>query len=152
MDFLKKHIEWIPVILIAIIFGGSFPFKFTNAAITVHIFDEVGTWLGLDFFRTVGGYIIGVAEAIAILLVLFPKTRGLGGLLTFGIMSGAIIFHVFSPLGIVVEYTENGQAMQEVELFYMAIVAWFSGLFLFLRNRYAVLSLVGMGGNTETGF
>lgn len=149
MDFLKKHIEWIPVILIAIIFGGSFPFKFTDAAITVHIFDVVGTWLGLDFFRTVGAYIIGVAEAVAILLVLFPKTRGLGGLLAVGIMTGAIIFHLFSPLGVTVRWEEAGQMAEDGTLFYTAILVWFSGLFLFLRNKDAVLGLVGMGSNTE---
>lgn len=143
MDFLKKHIDWLPVILIAIIFGGSFPFKFMEAPITVHIFDVVGTWLGLDFFKTVGGYLVGTAEAIAIILVLIPKSRGIGGLLTFGIMSGAIVFHVFSPLGIVVEYMENGQMMQEVQLFYMAIVAWISGLYLFMRNKDQVLGLIG---------
>ena len=149
MDFLKKNIEWIPVILIAIIFGGSFPFKFTDAPITVHIFDVVGTWLGLDFFRTVGAYIIGAAEAVAILLVLFPKTRGLGGLLAVGIMTGAIIFHLFSPLGVTVRWEEGGQMMEDGTLFYTAVLVWFSGLFLFLRNKDAVLGLVGMGSNAE---
>lgn len=147
MDFLKKHIEWIPVILIAIIFGGSFPFKFTDAPITVHIFDVVGTWIGLDFFRSVGGYIIGVAEAIAILLVLIPKTRGIGGALAVGIMSGAIIFHLFSPLGVTVRWEEGGQMMEDGTLFYTAVVVWLSGLFLFLRNKDQVFGLIGMGAS-----
>lgn len=149
MDFLKKHIEWIPVILIAIILGGSFPFKFMDAPITVHIFNVVGEFLGLDFFKSVGAYIIGTAEAIAILLVLFPKTRGLGGLLAVGIMSGAIVFHLFSPLGVTVQWQEGGQMMEDGTLFYTAVVVWLSGLFLFLRNKDQVFGLIGMGGSAD---
>lgn len=143
MDFLKKHIEWLPVILIAVILGGSFPFKFMDAPITVHIFNVVGEFLGLDFFKSVGAYIIGTAEALAILLVLFPKTRGLGGLLAVGIMSGAIVFHLFSPLGVTVQWEEGGQMMEDGTLFYTAVVTWISGLFLFLRNKDQVMSLIG---------
>lgn len=145
MDFLKKHIEWIPIILIVIILGGSFPFKFMDAPITVHIFNVVGEFLGLDFFKSVGAYIIGAAEAVAILLVLMPKTRGLGGLLAVGIMSGAIVFHLFSPLGVTVQWQEGGQMMEDGTLFYTAVITWISGLFLFLRNKDQVLGLIGKG-------
>ncbi len=149
MDFLKKNIEWLPVILIAIILGGSFPFKFMDAPITVHIFNVVGEFLGLDFFKSVGAYIIGAAEAVAILLVLFPKTRGLGGLLAVGIMSGAIVFHLFSPLGVTVQWQEGGQMMEDGTLFYTAVVVWLSGFFLFLRNKDQVFGLIGMGSSTD---
>lgn len=150
MDFIKKHIEWLPVILIAVILGGSFQFKFTDAPITVHIFNVVGEFLGLEFFKTTGAYIIGIAEGIAILMVIFPKTRGLGGLLTVGIMSGAIIFHLFSPLGVTVEWMENGEMMQDGTLFYTAVITWLSGAFLFMRHKDEVLGLLG-GGNSEEG-
>lgn len=149
MDFVKKHIEWLPAIVIAVILGGSLPFKFTGAPITDHIFDTVGLFLGLDFFRTAGGYIIGTAEAIAVIMVLIPASRGLGGLLTVGIMTGAIFFHLASPLGVTVEYMENGEMMQDGTLFYTAIVAWLCGAFLFMRNKDAVLGLIGKGGGTD---
>jgi len=143
MDFVKKHIEWLPVILIVIILGGSLPFKFTGAAQTDHIFDVVGQFLGLDFFRTSGGFIIGAAELVAVILVLMPKMRGLGGLLTSGIMTGAIFFHLATPLGVTVQWMEDGQMQEDGTLFYMAIVALLSGLFLFLRNKGQVMSLIG---------
>ncbi len=149
MDFIKKNIDWIPAIIIAIILGGSLPFKFTGSPITDHIFDVVGLFLGLDFFRTSGGYIIGVAELIAVILVLVPKTRGLGGLMTSGIMTGAIFFHLATPLGVTVRWEENGAQMEDGTLFYTAVVAFISGLFLFFRNKDAVLALVGMGDKTE---
>lgn len=149
MDFLKKHIEWIPVIAIVIILGGSLPFKFSGSPITDHIFDTVGLALGLDFFRTSGGYIIGVAELAAVILVLIPKTRGFGGLLTLGIMTGAIFFHLFTDLNVTVRWEENGVMMEDGTLFYTAILAWLSGLFLFMRNKETVLGLIGMNSDKE---
>ncbi len=145
MDFVKKHIEWLPVILIVVILGGSLPFKFSGAAQTDHIFDVVGQFLGLDFFRTSGGIIIGAAELVAVIMVLMPKMRGLGGLLTSGIMTGAIFFHLASPLGVTVQWMEDGQMQEDGTLFYMAIVALLSGLFLFTRNKEQVMSLIGKG-------
>lgn len=145
MDFVKKHIDWVPVIIIIVIFGGSLPFKFTGAPITDHIFDVVGQFLGLDFFRTTGGYIIGMAELTAIILLLMPKTRGLGGLLTTGVMTGAIIFHLFSPLGIAFEYTETDGSVgyEDGSLFYSAVVAFLSGLYLAIKNKDQILGLLG---------
>ncbi|MFK8028645.1 MAG: hypothetical protein AB8G18_00245 [Gammaproteobacteria bacterium] len=146
MDFIKKHADWIPAIIIAIILGGSLPFKFTGSPITDHIFDVVGQFLGLDFFRTSGGYIIGVAELIAVILVLIPRTRGFGGLLTCGIMTGAIFFHLATPLGVTVKYDDAGVPMEDGTLFYTAILAFVCGLILLIRNKNSVLSLVGLGG------
>lgn len=149
MDFVKKHIDWLPVILIVIILGGSFPFKFADAPITVHIFDVVGQFLGLDFFRTYGGYIIGAAELVAVVAVLIPATRAIGGLMASGIMTGAIIFHLFSPLGVTVHWEENGVAMEDGTLFYTAIVVFISGLYLANKGKDQILGLIGMGGNNE---
>lgn len=147
MDFIKKHIDWIPVILIVVIIGGSLPFKFTGAPITDHIFDVVGKFLGLDFFRTQGGYIIGIAELIAVIAVLIPKTRAFGGLLTAGIMTGAIFFHLVTPLGVTVEYMENGTMQHDGTLFYTAIVAFLCGLYLAFKGKDQILGAIGMGNN-----
>lgn len=145
MDFLKKHYQWIFAILIVVILGGSLPYKFTGAPVTDHIFNVVGEFLGLEFFKTSGGIIIGVAELIACILVLVPKFRGLGGLLTLSIMTGAIFFHLASPLGVEVHYIdENGNAAVEAQLFYMAIVAWVSGAILAFKNKDD-LPIIGKG-------
>lgn len=147
MDFVKKHIDWLPVILIVIILGGSFPFKFTGAPITDHIFDVVGQFLGLDFFRSFGGYIIGVAELIAVVLVIIPATRALGGLMASGVMTGAIIFHLFSPLGVTVRWVENGVQMEDGTLFYTAVVVFVCGLYLAIKGKDQILGLIGMGNS-----
>jgi len=135
MDFVKKHHQWIPALLILGILAGSLPYKFGGHPLTDEIFNVVGTFLGLGFFKTSGAYIIGTAELIACILVLIPSKRGLGGLLTVGIMTGAIFFHLASPLGVEVHYMVDGQPMVEAQLFYMAIVAWLSGAYLVFKNK-----------------
>lgn len=149
MEKLKRHHEWIVAILIVLILGGSLPYKFTDAPVTVHIFNVVGDFLGLEFFKTTGGYIIGIAELIACILVLIPAQRALGGLLTVGIMTGAIFFHLVSPLGVEVHYIdENGNPAAEVQLFYMALVAWLSGAYLAYKNKEA-LPIIGSAAEAE---
>ena len=135
MDLLKKHIEWIPAVLIALILGGSLPFKFSGDPMPVHIFNTVGAYLGLEFFKTYGAYIIGMAELAASILVLVPITRAYGGLLTMGTMAGAIYFHLFTDLGVVVKYERDGVMMEDGSLFYTAIVALLCGAFLAYRHR-----------------
>jgi len=142
MDMIKKHIEWLPALIIVAILGGSLPYKFTDSAETVHIFDVVGAFLGLDFFKTSGAYIIGTAELIACILVLTPRLRALGGLLTLGIMTGAITFHLFSPLGVTVKWTEGGMPQQDGTLFYLACVAFVCGLWLVSRGHRDLLGLL----------
>ncbi|NVJ69200.1 MAG: DoxX family protein [Alphaproteobacteria bacterium] len=140
MDFVKKHIEWLPVVAIVVILGGSLPYKFGGSAETAHIFDVVGTFLGLDFFKSAGGYIIGIAEAIACVLLLIPRTRAFGALLTLGIMAGAITFHLFSPLGVTVQWMENGEMHEDGSLFYLAVVSFVSALWLVIRHKQDLLN------------
>ena len=142
MDFLKKHVEWVPVLLIAVILGSSLPFKFSGHPMPTHIFDVVGTFLGLEFFRAYGAIIIGVVELVATILVLIPASRAYGGLLTAGTMAGAIFFHLFTPLGVTVSYTLDGVTTEDGSLFYTAILALICGLFLAYKHK-KTLPIVG---------
>lgn len=145
MDFLKKHHEWIPAILIAVILGGSLPFKFAGHEMPTHIFNVVGEFLGLAFFKSYGAVIIGIAELLASIMVLIPSamTRAWGGLLTIGTMAGAIFFHLFSPLGVTVTYIDaDGVAQSDGSLFYTAILALVCGAFLAYRHK-EVLPIIG---------
>ncbi|MCJ9428003.1 hypothetical protein [Kordiimonas marina] len=145
MDMIRKNIEWLPTLAIVAILGGSLPYKFTDSAETVHIFDVVGAFLGLDFFKTSGAYIIGSAELVACILVLIPRLRVFGGLLTLGIMTGAITFHLFSPLGVTVRWTENGMPQEDGTLFSLACIAFVCGLWLVCRRHSDLLVLFGKG-------
>jgi len=134
-----KHIPLALAIFVAFVFLQSLFFKFAEligepADITVIIFSTVGAWMGSigipaigDAFAVYGGIVIGLAEFIASVLILITVTRFWGALLGLGIMSGAIFFHVFTPLGLF-PYTDLSCQMagcpQEKALFFMALAVW----------------------------
>ena len=116
----EKRINGITAVLsvvTAIIFLQTLFFKFTNSPETQHIFETFGTWaegfgFGWFFSRTGPGgpYASGVTELIASLLLLVgtfkPEWRRLqvfGALMTIAIMSVAILLHLITPLGVVVQ-------------------------------------------------
>ena len=75
-------------------------------------------------------------ELIAALL-LFSRWHGVGALMALGIMSGAIVFHLFTPLGVVMpEFNAVGEVIGNDGglLFGMACLVWLSAAFLTLRD------------------
>ncbi len=128
---IKKLITWVLSLWIAFVFVQSLFFKFTNSPETQYIFGTIATWMNTtflypfsEFFAYNGGYVIGAFELIASLLLINPGlTRFLGALLAVALMTGAIFFHTFTPLGI------NVQGDGGV-LFYMACSVWVSGLII----------------------
>ncbi len=80
-------ISWILQIICAVILGFAVYPKFSSAPESVALF----TQLGMEPF---GRYLIGVLEAIAVILVLMPQSVGWGALLTWGLMMGATIGHI----------------------------------------------------------
>lgn len=128
----KKWIVYALVAFVIFVFIQSLFFKFTGSEETDIIFNTIGDWMktvGLGFmaasFAAYGGYVIGSAELVASGLLLSPKTRRLGALLGLGIISGAIFFHLFTPLG--VERTINAAGETDGgALFLMACGVWIS--------------------------
>lgn len=102
------RISWALAIYVAFVFIQSLFFKFSGSDETKIIFDTLGRWMaqvgfGPAFgaaFASYGGTLVGAAELLASGLILYPATRVWGALLGFGVMSGAICFHLFTPLGI----------------------------------------------------
>jgi len=146
---MKKYIPLILSLFVAFVFLQSLFFKFAElfvepADITVYIFRTVGEWMqsiGLvaigEAFIHYGGWTIGVAELIASVLILVTATRFWGALLGLGIISGAIFFHVFTPLGLF-PYTDldclTAGCPQEYALFFMAVGVWLSCAWLIYRE------------------
>ncbi len=93
----------------AVILLQTLYFKFTAAPESVYIFSKLG-------IEPVGRIGSGVAELIAAILLLIPRTSWLGAGLSLGIMSGAIFSH-FTTLGIEVQ-GDGGF------LFALAAVVW----------------------------
>ena len=95
------------------VFLDSLRFKFTDHPNTQEIFGRLDGWagsLGLPgLFGHTGlfsQYVIGSAELLASTLLLvgllprFVRLNALGALIGFAVMTGAVSFHLFTPLGI----------------------------------------------------
>ena len=91
----RKKLVWFLRIVAAAILLQTLFFKFSGAEESVYIFSK----LGMEPYGRIGS---GIAELIAAILILIPKTTWMGALLACGIMSGAILSHLF-VLGIAVE-------------------------------------------------
>lgn len=74
------------------------------------VFDRLSDWSGIPEkpFRL----FVAAMETVAAVLVLIPRTRVLGAAFALGIMSGAIFFHLFTPLG-VDPYEDGGKLFKE---------------------------------------
>lgn len=124
MQFLSKPLrilDWILRLTAAVILAQTLWFKFTAAPESVYIFDKVG--LGAP-----GRIGSGVAELIAAILLVIPRTAWLGAGLAIAVMGGAIMSHL-TVLGIDV-MGDHG------ELFGLAVtVALCSAIVLFLHRR-----------------
>ena len=148
MANITKYIPHGLAIFSSIIFLDSLRYKFTNHPNTVEIFTRLNDWV--DSFGAGGlfaqtglfsQYVIGMAElAASLLLVLgiFPALRrlqGLGALLGAAVMSGAISFHLFTPLGI--DPNSDGGL-----LFVMACCVWLSCVAIIIMRRKQLLGLL----------
>jgi uncharacterized membrane protein YphA (DoxX/SURF4 family) len=138
---------------IAVVFIQSLFFKFTNSPETQYIFGALDLWgAGLGFpglFARNGifsQYVVGTAELIASVLLLTglvlrkPWLQALAALMAIAVISGAIFFHLFTPLGVQVKNTDG--TLDGGELFALACGVWISAVIIVVLNRDAVIGLV----------
>jgi hypothetical protein len=86
-------------------------FKFTGAPESVYIFSS----LGMEPWGRIGS---GVIELVAAVLLLIPSTVLAGALLSLGVISGAIFFHL-TKLGIALPAVDD-----HGELFALALIVF----------------------------
>lgn len=120
---VKKYLPLVIRVVIALLLVQTLYFKFTAHPNSVYIFEQTG--LGAQ-----GRIGIGVLELIAAILLLIPRTVWAGALLTLGVISGAIFFHLTS-LGIMVNNDKG-------TLFYMAVLVFILSLITLLKNRKSI--------------
>lgn len=164
---MKKYGTIILSLIIAFVFLQSLPFKFSNSLETQHIFTTLGEWSGITLFGQYGGFLIGFAELVASILILLPIIslvlpfikqvlnvplfHALGALMAFGIMSGAIFFHVFTPLGIVMPLFDPATGVQNGTdggtLFIMACITWVSSVILLAMHYQSRQSTASLAAN-----
>jgi hypothetical protein len=85
---------------IAYIFLWYLQYKFTGHPGSTYLFTILTDWLGFHGYEKVMRIGTGTAELIASLLLFVPRTQIFGAALSLAIMTGAIFFHLVSPLGI----------------------------------------------------
>jgi hypothetical protein len=132
--------SWILQLIAAAILFQTLFFKFTGAEESRYIFST----LGLEPWVRIGS---GVVELIAVVLLLIPKTSALGGLVSLGVMSGAIVSHL-TKLGIVVK-NDGGL------LFALALVVFICSALVLVIRRRELMSLLLMplhGGECKCSF
>ena len=119
-------VSWVLQLAIAMILFQTLFFKFTGAEESVYIFSTLG-------IEPWGRIASGVAELVAVALLLYPPTVIYGAVLSLGVISGALVSH--TKLGIVVK--DDGGL-----LFLLAVFVFFSSLALVYLRRVE-LPLVG---------
>lgn len=122
-----NYVERIASITAAIILLQTLYFKFTAAPESIYIF----TQLGVEPFGRIGS---GVAELIAGVLLIFRRSSVYGAGLGLGIISGAILSHLFI-LGIDVQ-NDGGY------LFFLAVVVFVACAVSLYVQRGAVQSII----------
>ena len=123
----KQIITWSLRLLAALIMIQSLFFKFSASEESVYLFSKIG----MEPWGRIG---TGIAELIASVLILVPRTTWMGALMAIGVMSGAVFFHL-TWLGIEVQ-GDGGQ------LFVYALVVLFSSVALLLIERKNVVSFI----------
>ena len=84
---IKTIAIWMLRILAALILLQTLYFKFTMHPQSVELF----TKLGMEPWGRIG---TGIFELIASILILYPRTTGIGAILGVGLMAGAIFLHI----------------------------------------------------------
>lgn len=111
---------WLAAIWIAYELLFYLQYKLTGPTL---VFERLSAWSGVPEkpFRL---FVAGM-EILASILVLMPRTQGPGGLFTMGIMGGAILFHIFTPLTID-PYEDGGKLFREACFTFLmgGVVAW----------------------------
>jgi uncharacterized membrane protein YphA (DoxX/SURF4 family) len=144
---------WALTLYIAFVFVQSLFFKFTDSPETQYIFGTLNAWGGTLGFPGLfaphgifSQYVVGTTELIASSALLLgavirkPLIHGAGALLAMGVISGAIFFHLFTPLGVQVLNTDG--TLDGGELFALACGVWVSAVLIVWLLRADLLAWV----------
>ena len=113
-------VTWVLRVIVAVILLQTLYFKFTGAEESIYIFST----LGMEPYGRIGS---GIAELIASILIVYPRTTWIGALIGMGVMIGAIASHLFI-LGIEVQ-NDGGT------LFILALITFICCSVLVYQNQ-----------------
>lgn len=145
---IKRYAPTAISVFAASVFLDSLRYKFTDHPNTQEIFGRLDGWagsLGLPgLFAHTGlfsQYVIGSAELVASTLLLiglipgFVRLNALGAAIGLAVMTGAVSFHLFTPLGIDPNNDGGG-------LFAAAVTIWISSIVLLTIRRNEIAALL----------
>lgn len=147
LDKFRKYAPMAISLFAAAVFIDSLRYKFTDHPKTQEIFGRLDGWagsLGLPgLFGHTGlfsQYVIGSAELVTSTLLIvgllprFTRLNAVGALVGFAVMSGAVNFHLWTPLGIDPNHDGGG-------LFAAACTIWVTSVVLMIIRRNELLGL-----------
>lgn len=148
MLWIRQQAPLVLIVFICFVFVQSLFFKFTQSPETIYIFEiKLEPWgasLGFPGLFAPGGVfsanVVGSLELLASLLLLAGASRAdwralqvVGAALRLGVISGAIFFHLFTPLGVAVRNADGSN--DGGELFALACGVWLSCAMLLIIRR-----------------
>lgn len=135
MQRILKFLTWPAALFIAGTLLWYEQYKLTANPGSVWLFTTLTDWLFLDGHEKAMRLAVASMEILASILVVIPFTRVIGAALALGILSGAIFFHVVSPLGID-PYNDGAR------LFTEACEIWLLSAFILLVERAEAVTLL----------
>jgi hypothetical protein len=149
LDRIKRYTPAAISVFAAAVFLDSLRYKFTDHPNTQEIFGRLDGWAGSlgapGLFGHTGlfsQYVIGSAELFASTLLLvgllpgLARLNALGAAIGLAVMTGAVSFHLFTPLGIDPNNDGGG-------LFAAAVTIWITAIVLLLIRRNEIIGLLG---------
>ncbi|MDD2674983.1 MAG: DoxX family protein [Flavobacterium sp.] len=118
---------WLLRLVVVVILLQTLYFKFTASEESVYIFSA----LGIEPYGRIG---TGIAELIAVILILIPRTSLFGAIMGCGVMVGAVFAHLFL-LGI--EVKNDGGT-----LFILALITFLCCVILVFKERTRLMNLL----------
>lgn len=147
-NLVKRYAPAAISVFAALVFLDSLRYKFTDHPNTQEIFGRLDGWAGtlglaglFDHTGLFSQYVIGSAELLASTLLLvgliprFVRLNALGAAIGLAVMSGAVSFHLFTPLGI--DPNDDGGG-----LFAAAVTIWITSIVLLFIRRNEIAGLI----------
>lgn len=136
---MRPAIAWIATAWVIYIFIWYLQYKFLGHPGSVDLFTTLTDWLGFHGHEKFMRIATGSCELLCSIILLIPGFQGLGGLGAITLMTGAIFFHLASPLG-VDPYGDGGI------LFKQACSVWVSGVIIAYTRRDQLMALANRVG------
>ena len=134
LETRRRAMRWLGALYIAFVLLWYEQYKLFGAQGSVDLFTTLTDWLGFhghEKFMRIG---VGSCEIIASLVILTPPVQGLGAIGAIMLMSGAMFFHLMSPLG-TDPYGDGGILFKE------ACSVWTTAWVVLFWQREQVVSL-----------